>query len=205
MAKFPDPPADLAAVAPVIATVSAGTRLWRIYSAGGPHPVTWRDFRHFGPNKARFDHHDLPRGTQARGILYAAREPLTCLAEVFQATRVIDRAAKDRWLVAFDLARDISLLDLTGVWPTRAGASMAINSGQRPRARRWSRAIYAAYPGAEGLLYSSSMHANKPCVALYERAQTATPAAPSFHRALSDPSLLGRLNTAATRIGYGLV
>jgi hypothetical protein len=82
---------------------------------------------------------------------------------------------------------------------------MAINSGQRPRARRWSRAIYSAYPDAEGLLYSSSMHANKPCVALYERAQTAMPAAPSFHRALSDPSLLRRLNMAATTIGYGLV
>jgi hypothetical protein len=204
MAKFPEPPTDLAAVRPEMATIAAGTRLWRVYWAGGAHPVTWRDHRHFGPIQARFDHHELPRRTQARGILYAAREPLTSLAEVFQATRVIDRGAKDPWLVAFDLARDVSLLDLTGAWPTRAGASMAINSGQRPRAQRWSRAIYTAYPGAEGLLYGSSMHANRPCVALYERAQTAMPAAPSFHRALSDPSLLRRLNNAATTIGYGL-
>jgi len=31
------------------------------------------------------------------------------------------------------------------------------------------------------------------------------PSAPIFHRALSDPSLLSRLNAAAATFGYGLV
>jgi hypothetical protein len=204
MAKFPEPPAPLATPAATTKLASA-TRLWRVYFTGGAHPVAWDEFRFFGPTNARFDHHDLPPRVQTRGILYAAREPTTCLAEAFQATRVIHRARRAPWLVAFDLSRAVSLLDLTGTWPTRAGASMAIGSGQRPRARRWSRAIHAAYPAVEGLLYGSSMHANAPSVALYERARTAMPAAPVFHRALSDGALLPRLDAAAARLGYRLV
>lgn len=205
MAKFPEPPKPLA-VPPEISTLAAGTLLWRIYFAGGAHPVNWRDFRHWGPAiGGRFDHHDPPSRLQAKGILYGAAHPVTCLAEVFQATRVVDRAGSAPWLVAFETTRDVLLLDLTGAWPTLAGASMAICSGRRDRARRWSQAIYAAYPGVEGLLYGSSMLANKPCVALYERAQTVVPGAPTFHRALSDLALLAHLNAAATTIGYGLV
>ncbi len=48
---------------------------------------------------------------------------------------------------------------------------MALVSGPRPRARAWARAIYVAYPEAEGVWYGSSMHANTPCIALFERAQ----------------------------------
>jgi RES domain len=149
MAKFPEPPHPLTA-APDVVPLRKGQRIWRIYFAGGAHPVTWRDFRHYGPTNARFDPHDEPPHTQTKGILYAAADPVTCLAEVFQVTRTIDRTARTPWLVAFDPARDVSLLDLMGLWPTRAGASMAISSGPRPRARRWSQAIYTAYPAVEG-------------------------------------------------------
>lgn len=204
MAKLPAPPAKLT-LAPAVAILPAGTRLFRIYRAAGPHPAAWNGMRHFGPTPVRFDHHDPPPRVQAKGILYAAADVVTCLAEVFQATRVIDRTADLPWLVAFDLVRVVPVLDLTGAWPTRAGASMAINSGPRPRARSWSHAFHAAYPAVEGLLYCSSMHANRPSVALYERAAGALPAAPAFHRALADPALLPRLNAAATRLGYGLV
>jgi len=204
MAKLPEPPSPLT-TRPAVSILRAGRRLWRIYFAGGTHAMTWRDYRFFGPTSARFDHHDPPPRVQAKDILYAASDAVTCLAEVFQATRVIDRSANAPWLVSFEIERDVALLDLMGSWPTRAGASMAINSGPRPRARRWSQAIYAAYAAVEGLLYGSSMHANKPCVALYERARAVLPAAPLFHRALADPALLLRLNGAATRIGYRLV
>jgi len=204
MAKLPEPPNRLA-IPPEILTRPSGARGWRIYFAGGGHPTTWQAFRFFGPTSSRFDHHDPPPALQARGILYAADSPLTCLAEVFQATRIIDRVSNAPWLVAFDSARDVPLLDLTGTWPTRAGGSMAIASGPRPRARRWSRAIYATYPDIEGLRYASSMHANRPALALYERARNAVPAAPVFHRALSDPALVPRLNAAAATLGYGLV
>ena len=198
MAKLPAPPAGGLALPAITTTLAVGTILWRIYSTGGAHPATWSGLRFFGPTHARFDHHDPPAAVQAKGILYAARAPLTCFAEFFQATRTIDRGRGVPWLVGFELARAVVVLDLTGLWPTRAGASMAINSGQRPRARQWSRAIYAAYANVGGLLYASSMHSNQPAVALYERAQGALPGAPVFNRALADPALHPRLAGAAT-------
>jgi len=204
MAKLPEPPDPLLVEART-KVLPAGTALCRIYFRGGIHPGSWSQFRFFGPTQSRFDHHDPPPSPQAKGILYAAGDPTTCLAEVFQATRVIDRSASDPWLVMFDLARKLVLLDLTGTWPTLAGASMAIHSGPRPRARRWSQSIYAAYRSVDGLLYCSSMNANQPAVALFERAQNAMPPAPVFHRALTDPALLLRLNAAATALGYRLV
>lgn len=137
-------------------------------------------------------------------IFYCAGHGPTCLAEVFQDVRVIDRSARDPWLVGFSLARDVALLDLTGTWPTRAGASMAINAGPRPRAQRWSQAIYEAYPDLEGIYYPSSMNANRPAIALYERALTALPRAPVFHRPLRDPALLSVLRHVAQDLGYGL-
>jgi len=50
---------------------------------------------------------------------------------------------------------------------------MALNSGPRPRARRWSAAIYDTYPHIGGLWYPSSMYGGTPAVALYERIEDA--------------------------------
>ncbi len=207
MAKFPEPPAvkGLTAIAPETRTLSAGIRLWRIYFRGGRHPTFWDTFRSFGPTRSRFDHQLPPSRAQKRSILYGALDGPTCLAEVFQQTRVIDRVASDPWLVGFDLVAALELLDLTGTWPTRAGASMTIASGPRPRAQRWARAIYEAYPDIQGLYYPASMHANQPAVALYESALTAVPAKPVFHRPLVDPALRGLLGKSARDLGYGLI
>lgn len=126
----------------------------------------------------------------------------TAFAEVFQETRAINRRRGDPHLVAFDLSAQVRLLDLTGNWPTRAKASMAINSGPRPRARRWSQQIHAAYPDIAGLWYASSMDGNHPAVALYERALPAMPARPVFHRALADPALTPIVRRAALKFEY---
>jgi len=148
----------------------------RIYSRGGSHPTTWREFRFDGPLPlARFDHHIAG---ERRGVLYAARELDTCVAEVFQDSRVVDRAAADRCVAGFRLTRSVRLLDLTSDWPTRAGASQALASGPRPRAQAWARAIHAAYPNIEGIWYPSSMHGGHPALVLFERADTALPPAP---------------------------
>lgn len=209
MAKLPAPPGTdiLRRRAPAeLHTLPTGTTLWRIYRRGGCHPSTWDAFRDWGPvATARFDHHEEPARTQERAIIYVAAHGPTCLAEVFQDTRVVDRSHGEPWLAAFALTRPVTVLDLTGAWPTRAGASMAIASGPRARARRWSQAIYAAFPEAEGLLYGSSMDANRRCIALYERAQSAAPQNPLFHRPLSDPGLAAMLRAASTRFGYALV
>lgn len=207
MAKFPEPPtpAALAAIPPERHVLPAGTELWRIYFRGGAHPTLWGQLRSFGPTRSRFDHHPPPPRVHAdRSILYAAESALTSIAEVFQDQRLVDRRRGDPWLVAFRIARDVTLLDLTRAWPTRAGASMNINSGPRPRAQRWSQRIHAAYPTVEGITYPSSMNAKAPAVALYERGITCLPGAPSFHRSLADPSLLAVLQNAALRFGYRL-
>jgi RES domain-containing protein len=207
LAKFPEPPpaAILAKTAPEILRVPAGTTLWRLYFRGGRHPTFWNTFRSFGPIGSRFDHQLPPPRLQERTILYCASEGPTCLAEVFQETRVIDRSARDPWLAAFKLIQPLTLLDLTGSWPTRAGASMAISTGPRPRAQRWAQAIYEAYRDVQGIHYPSSMHANRPAVALWERGAEALPPMPVFHRPLLDPALLPVLSRVAHDIGYGLV
>jgi len=137
--------------------------------------------------------------------MYAALHHLTCMAEVFQRGRRIHRRRKEPWLAAIALERDVQLLNLAGSWPTAAGASMAINSGVRVRAQDWSRAIYEAYPEIDGVWYGSSMNANQPSVALYERAEDVIPESPIFNRPLTDPSLATTLGLAADRFGYDLV
>lgn len=207
MATFPDPPskAELLRIGADITPIYAGTRFWRVYFRGGPHPTTWNNFRKYGPTNSRFDHHTTPKRVQQRAIIYLADDGPTCLAEVFQDTRTIDRRRDDPWLVRFEIVRDLLLLDLTKLWPTKAGASMAISSGSRPKARKWSRAIYAAYPEVEGVLYSSAMHGNRPAVALYDRANTALPVTPTFNRALQDPSIITILLNAAADLNYLLI
>jgi hypothetical protein len=209
--KFPNPPAaeTLAGIVPDLHRLPVGTFLWRVYFRGGPYPGRWDLFRGFGPTTARFDHHrpdpDGRPQAQDRAIQYAALDGITPLAEVFQDTRVIDRQARRPWLVAYALTAELTLLDLTGAYPTRAGASMLINCGSRPRARAWSRAFYAAYPRIHGLYYGSCLHANRPSLALYQRAQGAVPASPLLHRALSDAALKLTLRNAAAQLGYMLI
>lgn len=204
MAKFPEPPPvdRLAQVKAAWKILPAGTELWRIYFRSGPQPTSWNELRSFGPTDSRFDHHPEPRGVHDEAILYAALDMQSTIAEVFQRRRRIHLRRNAPWLVAFELASAVRLLDLGGTWTTRAGASMALASGSRDRARRWSRAIHAAYPEAQGLYYPSSMNAGKPLVALYERAEPALPTRPVFHRALADRALLTVLRNAAIDLGY---
>jgi hypothetical protein len=211
MAKFPQPPsaADLAAINPVTSTIKPGEMIYRIFSSAGKNSVNWRSFRHFGPLAARFDPHlsdKMGKPTDgSRGILYGAigAEAIpTCLAEVFQSSRIIDRHAHKPVLCAFTLTRGVTLLDLSGAFTTRIGASMAINTGPRPRAQLWAQRLYDAYPDIDGILYASSMYANQPAIALFERAGSAINSNPSLHRLLSDPAMDDILINTAAVIGY---
>ncbi|MGI9305398.1 MAG: RES family NAD+ phosphorylase [Gammaproteobacteria bacterium] len=212
MAKVPRRPSQqrLQKLQPELKELPVGKRVWRVYFRGGNHPITWSSFRFVGPAGGRFDHHVSGHGgqptRQERGILYGASSIETCLAEVFQKTRRVDRWRSDPWLVAFDLEAAIVLLDLTGVFATRAGASMGLMSGPRPVGRNWARGFYEAYPMLHGLYYPSSMHGNAPAVALNERAELAgaIPHQPAFHRALGDPAMLTALRIAAIKVGYAL-
>jgi hypothetical protein len=187
-----------------------GSTLARVYYTASAHPLPWNELRGYGPLNFRWDHHlpsarDEPQD-QDRAVYYAASSAVTCLAEVFQATRRIDRVYQAPWLVVFSTLRPLALLDLTGEFATRMGASMAIHSGSRRRARHWGRDLYTAFPGREGILYASSMHDGAPALALNDRVLRAPlfPPHPEFHRALADDLLLDPLKHAARTLGYAL-
>jgi len=172
--------------------------------------MSWNAFRHVGPVNARWDHHirnsDGEPEVQDRGIYYTATDAKTCLAETFQSTRRIDRAFQSPWLVVFETVSALSVLDLSGDFVTRMGASMAIHSGSRERARGWARDLYEAFKDIQGIQYASSMNGGAPAVALNERALRLPvfPAHPLFHRALSDDVMLDPLRHAAVALGYAL-
>jgi hypothetical protein len=212
MAKYPNSPgsAVLAEITPSVATLPAGSTLARVYYTSSAHPLPWNELRSYGPLNFRCDHH-LPTAAgepqeRARAVYYAAANAVTCLAEVFQATRRIDRVYQAPWLVVFNTVRPLSLLDLTGDFAARMGASTAIHSGSRVRARGWARDLYEAFPLAEGVLYSSSIHAGAAALALNERVLRAPlfPPHPELHRALADDVLLDPLKHAAQALGYAL-
>ena len=217
MPKFPDPP-DISVfrgIEPDVKRLARGTSLARVYFTGGDYPTRWNEFRHYGPTGARFDHHLVDaRGeaaTQERSILYCASAADTCFGEVFQETRRINRTRRAPWLAIFLLQSDVDLLDLTGAYPTRAGASMAINTGNRARARAWARAFDGVHDGVHdalhGIYYPSSMNGNEPAVALTDRAERVhcLPEHPDLNRALADDALLDILKHSAHRLGYGLL
>jgi hypothetical protein len=212
VAKFPHSPGieALKRLVPTTFTLPAATRLARVYYTDGAHPRAWNSFRHVGPCNARWDHHVADAAgaavEQKRGIYYAAPDAKTCLAEVFQDTRRIDRAYQAPWLVVFDTVAPLLVLDLTSDFVTRMGASMAIHSGARVRAREWARDLYEAFESIQGIRYASSMNAGAAALALNERAAASQvfPSHPVFHRALGDNVMLDPLKHAALALGYAL-
>ena len=212
MAKLPRRPDldRLRAAEPSLTTVASGQLLHRIYERGGDHPTRWSAFRHYGP-LSRFDHHSADEhgspSFQKRGILYAATDVATAVAEFFQRNRRrVNRTRRQPWLVSFPLAEDVRLLDLTGSFCLRAGASAKLVSGPFTHAQNWSRGFYDAYPQVHGLYYLSSL-TNRPTVVLYERAVEASPIASEarFHRALADPLMHRVLTGIVNEIGYCLI
>lgn len=138
-------------------------------------------------------------------MLYAATELRTCVAEVFQTARVVDRRTGAPHVAIWRPARTLRLLDLAGTWPTRAGASQAISSGSRARARAWARAIRAALPDIDGLWYRSSMDSGRPALCLWAPAVDAMPQRPLSNLPLDAPALALPLARMARRLGYRLL
>ncbi len=186
-------------------TIQEGTLLWRVYRAGGRHPMTWNGFRSFGPiATARFDHHGLPPSEDpVRAIYYASDSAAGAIVETFQDSRFIDRLDREPWIVAFELGDDFVGLDLTGAWPTLAGASQAISSGRRDIARAWSRLIWGEYEDLDGLWYPSAMAGGAHDLAAFERARPKIPDHPALNLPLAHPGLEADLNRIAATYGYG--
>lgn len=211
MSKLPDPPdaatlRDRAPIEHALHTVGPRATLWRIHNTVGDHVLAWNQLRRYGPASGRFDPQPLPpRAESEVGVLYVAAERVeVAVAEVFQRTRRVDVTAGGPWLTGMRLTRPVRLLDLSGSWPTRAGASQALCSGPRPRAQAWARTIAQAWPGLDGLWYPSSMLGGGYCAALWTPAANALPDTPVLSVPLAHPGLWAPLAVICKRIGYRL-
>jgi RES domain len=190
-----------------VLAVASHTVLWRIHATTGEHVVPWNRLRHFGPLPGcRFEPHDPPPHEQAAGVLYLAIDVATCVAEVYQGTRTVNRVDRSPYLTGLRLTRTVALLDLAGTWPTRAGASQSINStGRRDVTSGWARSIHQAFPDLDGLWHPSSMNAGQPCVTLFEPAGNALPAEAEVSLPLAHPALADPLAVVANALGYRLL
>lgn len=203
--KLGAPPSDLSSVAEDWAETAEGTVLWRIVRTSGPNVVAWDRLRTWGPSAARFDPHPLPPGEHPGvGVAYSATDLATALAEVFQDRRVVNTNRHRPYLVAWGPTRSLRLLDLRGTWPVRNGASHAITSGRHDLCRQWARAIFARWPGADGLLSASAM-TGRDVVVLWTPAGDSFPSRPLLSLPLSHPGLRSFLRAASDQIGFDLV
>jgi hypothetical protein len=217
MARLPQPP-DPAVLAGLlrqdedIMLVHPATRLVRIFTVAGLHPQQWNAFRRTGPlPHARFDPQPVgPRGRPTddptNGVLYFGLSVRTSVAEVFQDTSIVDRVTRRPFLVVFRPNRTLRLLDLIGLWPTRAGASQEISSGPRERTQEWARAIRVAHPDLDGLWYRSSMDSGNPAICLWDPpAANALPVNPDALVQLDHPGLDVPLGRICAELNYTLL
>jgi hypothetical protein len=217
MSRLPEPP-DPAALRTLlrhtedVVAVHRATRLVRVFTAKGSHPQRWNSFRHTGPlPHARFDPHPLapdggPSETPEQGVLYFGLSVRTSIAEVFQATSMVDRRTRSPFMVVLRPRRTLRLLDLVGLWPTRVGASQELSSGSKHMTQAWARAIRAAHPDLDGLWYRSSMDSGNPAVCLWDPpAGSALPAAPDVLLPLDHPGLDLPLARICEELNYTLL
>lgn len=183
--------------------------LWRIHRTHGPQPSGWDSFRTYGPiDGMRWDPHPEPQGEYPQhGVLYAACDLPTALAEVFQEQRRIDTVTGRPYATSWTPTRDLTLLDLTAGWPLRAGAAHALLSAPRSTCRAWARAI-TEHPDTTGQaidgLWVQSTLTGTAMPVLAPPAATTFPIRPAFSRSLDDAVVLTAISIASTQIGYHL-
>jgi len=203
--KLPAPPAA-SELEPIHGDVRTETdlTLWRVHATTGEHVLAWNELRFWGPaTTMRFDPHLPPPHVQERGVLHAGLAIPDVLAEVYQQTRLVDRTANGAYLTGWQPARPLRLLDLTGSWPIRAGASYTINSGRKDHCRLWARTIHTAHPDLDGLWHHSSMTGGN-LATLFTHAADSFPARPALDLPLTHPGLHLPLLDACEHIGYRL-
>ncbi|KAA2261644.1 RES family NAD+ phosphorylase [Solihabitans fulvus] len=217
MARLPQPPAPAVLQAFLrrtedVVAVHRATRLVRVFTSSGLHPQRWNTFRFTGPlAHARFDPQPqtpdgIPVPSHEHGVLYFGLSVRTSIAEVFQATSIVDRTTRRPFLVVLRPRRTLRLLDLAGLWPTRVGASQEISSGPKHLTQAWARAIRAAYPELDGLWYRSSMDSGDPAICLWDPpGASGLPAAPDVLLPLDHPGLDLPLARVCEELNYTLL
>lgn len=180
--------------------------LWRIHRTESEHILPWNALRTYGPLPSmRWEPHPGAHPSwHDEGVLYAAADVATSLAEVYQTTRVIDTRAGAPTLTAWEPRRPLRLLDLSGTWLLRNAASAALLAAPRFTCRRWARAIYTTWPVLDGLYVPSTL-TGRPNLVLWSAAADSIPEVPSFSRPLAHPLVWSITQAASVEIGYYLL
>ncbi|GAB2707620.1 RES family NAD+ phosphorylase [Arthrobacter bambusae] len=180
--------------------------LFTVYPTSGPYRRAWSATREFGPvQSCRWDPHPEPRGYHPGvSVLYAATDPTTAFAEVFQSRRSITVSGR-KALAGWAPARELRLLDLmsdlmNGSWALRNGASASLDSAPKSTCRAWARAIADTWKDLDGL-YVRSTVTGVPMAVLFAPAADSYPANPSFTRPLDHPVLAPLITKAADDLG----
>ena len=183
--------------------------LLRLVRTRGTHLTGWDQLRTWGPlRQMRWDPHPSPHGQLGEaadhpsyGVLYAALDLDTVLAEVFQDTRRVDPDSGAPHLLGWLPTRPLRLLDLTHGWPLRNGAAHALNHAPKVTCRAWAHAVRTSWPTLDGLLAESTM-TGAPVLALFDPARDSFPSHPALSRPLTHAAVWARARDAAARIGY---
>lgn len=137
--------------------------LWRVHRTEGEHVLPWNRLRTYAPLPSmRWDPHPGSQPISAvEGVLYAAADVATSLAEVYQTTRVIDTRAGAATLTAWRPQRSLRLLDLSGTWLLRNTASAALLAAPDPSAN--GPPPLDAPSTSVGALPLAAAHSDAPC------------------------------------------
>lgn len=182
------PPAPLTATGDDIRILDADQTLFRIHTVDGQYPTPWNGLREFGPlPQSRWEPHPAPSTHHSEiGVAYTALDFTTAFAEVFQNRRRI-RVSTDKAITAWSPTRPLRLLDLTGMWPIRNGASSSLHAAPKSTTRTWAHEIHRQLVDRHDLdgLYAPSTMTPEPVIVLFTPAGTAFPAAPAFSQLLN--------------------
>lgn len=161
----PAPPADLAARAPALFTVGAGTILHRFYGAAND-PI------HF--DRSDLGRFNAPDGSY--GVLYCAKDDRGALAETFLRTpgrRVVDPGLLARKAYVRLVAKaPLSLIWMAGPGLAIVGATAEVTASGPPYdgPQLWSLALKEHPVAADGILYRSRHDNDQICYALFDAA-----------------------------------
>jgi hypothetical protein len=200
-AKNPQTPPDPLVTEPRD-IVSFDEPLWRVRRRVGAHPLAWNELREFGPLKVmRWDPHPQPPAVHPGvGVSYASPDLSTVLAEVFQKRRAIRRTSSHE-LVGWRPTRTLRLLDVTGRWLIKNGASASLAHGAKRATRAWARQVHLQLPDVDGLMAVSTW-TGAPMVVLFIPATDSFPARPALALALDDAAADKYVVPAAARLGW---